>query len=64
MQKRDQNEDKFTYEMPSYRENLFVTFGTNSIIEMLLPVHRDLQISGLEWTFANYSQEGETEKLL
>lgn len=55
MQNRDQNEDNFTYELPNFSENLLVQFGTTSIFEVLLPVHRELIVNGLEWTFANYT---------
>jgi hypothetical protein len=56
--------DVMQYEMPKVRENLFVVFGTMNFIEMILPLHRELPLSGLEWTFVNYTTEGDTEKLI
>ena len=32
---------------------------------MMLPVHRELPLTGLEWTFMNYdSNNNDTEKLI
>ena len=64
MQSRDQSEDTYTYELPNWRENLFIMFGTTNPIEMMLPVHRDLPVNGLEWTFMNFNQDGDSEKLI
>lgn len=64
MQKRDESEDKCTFELKSWRENLFVIFGTTNYFEMILPVSRDLPLTGLEWTFMNLGQDGDNEKLI
>ncbi|CDW81625.1 UNKNOWN [Stylonychia lemnae] len=64
MSNRDQSEEITTYELPSWRENLFVIFGTSNITEMILPIHRDLPLSGLEWTFMNYGNDGDSERLI
>lgn len=64
MQKRDSNLDEFSYELPHWRENLYVIFGTMNILEMILPVHRDLPLNGLEWTYLNYQNGNDCEKLI
>ena len=65
MQHREQSEDKFQYELDNWKENLFVVFGTTNVVEMILPMEREIPLTGLEWTFANYDEQGgDTEKLL
>ena len=64
MSDRDQSNEITTYELQSWRENLFVTFGTTNYIEMILPVSKELPLNGLEWTFMNYGNDGDSEKLI
>lgn len=64
MSNRDQSNEITTYELPSWKENLFVVFGTINYIEMILPVHRELPLNGLEWTFMNIGSDGDNEKLI
>ncbi len=64
MQSRDQSEEATTFELPSWKENLYVIFGTTNIIEMMLPINRDLPLNGLEWTFMNLGDDGDSEKLI
>lgn len=64
MQKRDPAKDEFTYELKSYRENLFLVFGTMSFFEMMLPIEREKIVNGLEWTFLNYADSQQLGRLL
>lgn len=42
------------YKIESYKENLFVIFGTRSIIlSLIVPSDRVLPLRGLEWSFMN-----------
>ena len=50
---RNNSEDIYTFELPEWRENLFVIFGTTSVLDMLLPNLNKLPITGLEWTYMN-----------
>jgi hypothetical protein len=44
-----------------WRENLFLVFGTFSLLEALMPINKDCQLplTGLEWTFLK--DEGQEE---
>ena len=66
MQKREESEDSFRYEFDDWRENLWVIFGSKWIVEIIIPTDKQVPLSGLEWTFANYDQDKgtECEKLL
>jgi len=64
MQKREQENEEFTFESSVWKENLFVIFGTTNWIEMMLPVHRQLPLSGLEWTYMNLMDGKDSEALI
>jgi hypothetical protein len=64
MSRIDPEKDDLSYVLPHWRENLFVIFGTTSLMEIVLPIHRDLPLNGLEWTFMNLEQGNDQEKLI
>ena len=46
------------YRITSWRENLFIIFGTyNMLSAMLLPSDRILPLRGLEWSFMNVASK-------
>jgi len=47
----DPRNDDSSFKLTSYRENLYVAFGTMNPVKILLPVHRELPLKGLEWTY-------------
>lgn len=64
MEKRECNGDVYSFELPTWRENLYVMFGTMNLIEMILPLQRELPLQGLEWTYMFYGTADDTEKLI
>ena len=67
MGKRETNsflKDEINMEITNWRENLFVLFGTTSVLKMLVPWTRETPFNGLEWTFIRYDESGDVEKLI
>ena len=42
---------RYDYNFKSFRDNLYKTFGTQSLIAVLSPSLRNLPFSGIEWTY-------------
>ena len=60
---RSPSDLKFT-PLTSWRENLYLRFGTSNLFSIILPFTRKTpSITGLEWTFLSHSAE-DTEALV
>jgi hypothetical protein len=42
------------FELPHWKENLYILFGTMNVIEIMMPISKELPLNGLEWTYMNF----------
>lgn len=49
--KSRQGVQKYDYNFKNFRDNLYKTFGTYSLIAILSPSLRNIPFSGVEWTY-------------
>jgi hypothetical protein len=42
---------KYDFRFDSYKDNLFLVFGTSNIVRALSPSMRNVPFSGIEWAF-------------
>lgn len=50
-----------TYRIDSWRENIYIIFGTKSILKALVfPGNRQLPLRGLEWSLINQNSEDQS----